>query len=119
MALKTFLVDDSGDLVLDGQSKPTVLLADEAINQIIKAGFSLWQGNWFRNTNRGVAWLDILIKRYNRTAIIQTLTEAIIQIPYVQQVIDIYISVDNETRIAEFSYLVLVDNEQVSGTLTL
>ena len=99
MALKDFKLTDGGDLELDALAKPTVLLGEDAVRQIVKAGFSLWLKNWFRDPTRGVDWLGILKKNFSIPGIVQLLTKAILRIVFVTEVVDIYVSVDKETRI--------------------
>ena len=119
MALKDFKLTDGGDIILDDLAKPTVLLGQEAINQIVKMGFSLWLKNWFRDPTRGVDWLGVLKKQVSIRGAIDLLTTAIIKISFVTEVIDIFIQIDKETRVAKITYFVVADRQQVTGSIEL
>lgn len=119
MSLKTFKLDETGDLIFDNAARPIQLLGTDAVDQVVKAAISLWLGNWYRDLERGVDWLSIFQKRQSRAAIIQILTDALLQVEYVEQVTDIFISVDKETRVAEMTYLIFVNNEKVTGSVVL
>ena len=119
MSLKTFELSDTGDLIFDRAARPIQLLDIDAVNQVVKVAFSLWLGNWYRDVGRGVDWLNIFKRRQSRSAIIQILTDALLQVEYVEQVTDIFISVDKETRIVEITYLIFVNNEKVTGSIIL
>lgn len=119
MALKVLELTSTGDLKLDGLSKPTSLLGASAIEALVVGVLSLWKGDWFRNLNRGVNWLGILKKLYNRATIVSILTKALLQLPEIDEVTDVFINVDSETRIAQITYLVVADGERVTGTETI
>lgn len=117
MALKALKLTETGDIEFNRRIQPTVLLAVDAVDEIVKAAFSLWLGNWFRDVTRGVDWLNILKKLYDRRTVIQILTTALLKLDFIDEVVDIYISVDNETRVAEFFYILVANGLQVSGSI--
>lgn len=115
MAIFDYQLTEGGDLLLDSTSRPTTLTGQEAINQIIRQALKLWQGNWQFDTLRGVDWPSILQKRFNRNAIIQTITDALLQVQYVEQIVDIFVRRNND-RTATITYIIFVDGEQITGT---
>ena len=122
MALKNFKLTETGDIELDSMSRPTVLLGKEAAEQQVKAAISLWRGNWFLDTQRGVPWLRILKKNYSRSEIIQVFTTAILKLSIVTDVLDLFIRVGadpEKPRTAQMTYLIIVDGQQVTGEIEL
>lgn len=124
MALKTFKLTITGDIELDRLSQPTILLGQEAADQIIIGAISLWKGNYFADEDRGVEWLDILKKLYTRSEIIRVFTEAILKVSFVDEVLDLYINVGDEDdktkrRTAVMNYLIVADGEQITGGVEL
>jgi hypothetical protein len=122
MALKTFKLTDSGDIELDSEARPTVLLGKLAAEQLVKASISLWRGNWAFDETRGVDWLRILKKNYTRSEIVQVFTQAILKVSVVEEVLDLFINVGadpDKPRVAQMTYLIIVDGQQVEGSIEL
>ena len=115
MALLDLELTSDGDLILDGSGRPTNLIGQQAVNQIVRQLLKLWRGDWSFDTERGVDWPSILQKRINRTAIIQTISLALLQSQYVETVVDVFINVDRSTRVATLTYVVFADGELVEG----
>ncbi len=124
MKLKVFELTETGDILLDGLAQPTPLYGKEAAEQMIIAGIALWRGNWFADPLRGVPWLRIMKKLYSRSDIIQVFTEAILKISIVDEVLDLFIKVGDEVnpdnrRIAQMTYLIVVNGERVNGEIQI
>lgn len=117
--LSTLKLTDGGDLVMNTLNQAVTLTGRDAIEQKVKAAFSLWLGNWFRDLNRGVDWLKVFKKKYTQREVITVLTKAILQLDVIDSVIDIYLKVDKVFRTAEITYLVLANGEKVLGTIPL
>lgn len=86
-----------GDIVLDSTCKPGNLPVQESVEQIVNHTLSLWEGEYFRDSSRGVKWLTIFQKQYNRQQIIQELSRALLKSVYVSRIIDISLRVENRT----------------------
>lgn len=115
MAIFDYQLTNDGDLVLDSTGRPTIITGQQAINQIIRQAMKLWQGDWEFDILRGVDWISILQKRFNRNAIIQTITNALLQVQYVDQVVDVFIRRNND-RTATITYIVFVNGEEIIGS---
>lgn len=115
MAIFDYTIDENGDLEFDSISRPTKLIGQDAIDQIVRNTLSLWRGNWFRDTDRGVDWLGVAKKQYNKSGIIQILSAALRKNQYIDDVIEISVRVDKENREATIVYIVKADNELVTG----
>ena len=100
MAILDLELSNDGDLILDGSGRPTRITGQQAVNQIIRQLLKLWRGDWSFDTERGVDWPSILQKRINRIAIIQIISLALLQSQYVETVVDVFINVNRETRVA-------------------
>jgi hypothetical protein len=119
MALKDYKLTTSGDLELNLIGQPTVLLGKEAIDQIVRVALSLWKGNWFRDTARGVDWLGVLKLVYSRAEVIDIVSSALRRVAYIDEVIDVALKVDNAERKAQITYTVRAFGNLVTGSEVL
>jgi hypothetical protein len=115
MALVDLKLTNGGDVELNTLSQPTYLYKKSAIQQIVRAAFSLWRGNWFRDPLRGVQWLRILKAQYTTAETIDVLSVAIRRVSYITDVIDITLDVDKQTRVGKIIYTVEANGVTVSG----
>jgi len=116
MAIKTLQLDGNGDTVLDAYARPTWLYGKDAVDQIVKVAVSMVLGNWKWDTSRGVDRLGIMQRNYNRQEVISILQRAILKIPYITNVIDISLDVNND-RVAAINYQLEADGRVVSGSI--
>lgn len=119
MALKDFKLTPSGDLELNTLAQPTPIYGRDAITQLVGASLSLWLGNWFRDPTRGVDWLNVMKLAYSRAEIINILTRALNKVPYIDEVVDISIKVNNETREATLTYTIKALGAPITGSEVL
>ena len=117
MALKAIKLTETGDIEQDTLSKPTYLYGQDAVDQLVRNAFGIWLNEWFRDPTRGVDWLNIFKKKYNRNEIIQILTTALLKITYITEVTDIFILVDDAERTVTITYSVIADGEAVTGAV--
>lgn len=119
MALKDFKLTNSGDIELNTLAQPTPIYGKDAIDQIVRAALSLWLGNWFRDVSRGVDWLNVVKLVYSRAEIIDIITRALLKVAYVDEVVDISLKVNNQTREAKLTYTVKAFGDLITGSEVL
>lgn len=111
-----FLIEN-GDIVLDSVGKPTVLIGERAVHQIVNNTLAMWKTEYFRDITRGVNWIRILGKRYSKNGIIQELTRALLKSSYVDEIVDISIKVNAETRNGEIYYTIVSSGRKIRNIL--
>lgn len=119
MALKDFKLTNSGDVELNTLAQPTVLYGKDAIDQLVRAALSLWKGNWFRDTKRGVDWLGVMKLQYGKNEIIDKISSALKRVVYIDEVVDVGLKVDRATRVATISYTVKAFGKFITGKETV
>jgi len=105
----------NGDIVLDSVCNPIYVTDEIAVKQVVENTLSIFKGEYFRDSERGVNWLRILGKGYNRNGIMQEIVRALLKISYVTSVVDISLGVNPETRIGEIYYTVKAHNAIIQG----
>ena len=116
MAIFDFELTDGGDLTLDTLCNPVVVIEDEAIVQIIKQHLKLWINNWFLVPEYGTDWISILGKGVTRQMIIQVLTASLLQIDFVEEVVDVFTETNVETRQATLTYILIANGREFKET---
>lgn len=116
MAIFDLELSEGSDLILDTLTNPTQITGNAAIVQIIRQHLKLWLGNWFRDESYGTDWIEILKKKINRNGIVQIITASLLQLSFVEDVIDVYIEVDNVTRQSTLTYILIANNEEFIQT---
>lgn len=111
MAIFDLELTDNGDLTLDTTCNPIEVTGNTAIIQIIRQHLKLWITTWFLITTYGTDWNSILKKRVNTSGIIQIITASLLQIEFVEQVIDVYVTTDPVTRKSILTYLLIANGE--------
>jgi hypothetical protein len=56
-------IQPHNDLRLDATGSPVLVFDAEAIGEHIRQRLMLWQGEWFLNTDSGVAWTTYILGR--------------------------------------------------------
>jgi hypothetical protein len=116
MAIFDYVLTSEGDIDLDTICSPTEITGSDALIQISRMHLRKQKGSWFRDTEDGTDWFAVLKKPINRDFIIQVVTASLLQLDFVTSVIDVYTSVDNETRAATLSYVFEANGETFTNT---
>lgn len=93
------LLDEDGDLVLDGDGLHFVSgLA--AVVQGIRFRLGLFRGEWFLNLDVGVPWYDeVLGEHFDEAHVRQLVADAINDTPGVKEITELTVKFDNKTRL--------------------
>lgn len=118
MAISTLQLTSTGDLDLDTLSRPNYLYGQDAINQIVKMALSIWLGNWYRDPTVGVDWIGLSKKNYNKNEVISIISRAILKVPYIVQIVDVSLKVDNDRK-AKIAYTIIGDRGVIIGNIDL
>jgi len=114
---------ENGDIVLDQSGVSTNLTGKSAATQIVQNAFLMWKGEWFLEPSHGIDWLSIMKKNKSIDDIIQIISTGLIKNPYIQKVVDITIDfvddTDRKLRHATLNYIVLIDNANITGSISL
>jgi len=114
---------ENGDLVLDQSGHTTNLTGKDAAKQIVMNALAMWKGTWFLKPNDGIDWMEVTKKGKTINEILQIITSGLVKNPYIQKVIDTSISFKDDTDIrnrkATLNYIVLIDNQNIVGSVSL
>ena len=111
-----YTLTDTGDLFLDSSIFPSKIEGEAAIGQIIKQHLKLWKNNYPYDSEYGTDWTVALVKNPNTDIVVQSVTASLVQLDFVEQVIDVYLSIDKTTRQGTVTYIIIVDGAEFTGS---
>ncbi len=114
----TLLLNDGGDLELDGEQNLVLVVGAEEINQNIRLLLSTAQGEWFLNTNHGTDYAAILGENWPEIEDIvrHIITEGLKQESRIKEIIELNLDFSYETRILNIQFTVDIKEEIITGS---
>lgn len=89
--------DDDGDLDLEGGAKFTSGI--EGVTQLVGIAIKLFKEEWFLNLDKGMPWFqEILGEKYDEVNARRRLSEKILAVPGMVEIISLEMSFDATTR---------------------
>lgn len=111
----TFLLDETGDIVFDGQYNLRMVMGAEEKQQAIRVLLQTNLGEWFLNTGHGLDYMAILGKKPNGAEIRAVIMEALKQEPRVEEVISLDIDYDRSKRHLSVYFKLRMEGEVIEG----
>jgi hypothetical protein len=91
-------LDDDGEIRIDGDGLHLVS-GLPAVAQLIRIAILLFLGEWFLNLEKGMPWFqEILGQKFDAALIRQRLSERILAVPGVAEILSVAVSFDSESR---------------------
>lgn len=114
--MKTFGLNDIGDLEFDGQNSIKMIEGNEEKLQSLKLLLGTNTGEWFLNIFHGLAYFDILGKKQiNQDEIRAAIYEALEQEERIDEVLSLNINFENNNRKLTINFSVRMDGQIVNG----
>lgn len=114
--MKTLLLNQGGDLELDGQRNLRMVDGPEERTQAVRILLETAKGEWFLDTQHGTDYREILGSKpdLDEAAIRETIMEALEQEKRITDVRRLDISFDRRTRVLYIDLLLLMDGERTA-----
>ena len=115
--MKTFLLNEQGDLEFDGSRNIKMVDgADEKI-QSVRLLISTNMGEWFLNTNHGLDYFAFLGQKWpdSKEETRAALMEAFEQEPRIEEVLSLGFEYTREERKLKVNFRLRMDGEEVEG----
>jgi hypothetical protein len=91
-------LDDDGEIHIDEEGLRLVSGA-QAVAQLIRIAILLFLGEWFLNLEKGMPWFqEILGQKFDPVLIRQRLSERILAVPGVAEIMSVAVSFDPDSR---------------------
>ncbi len=113
--MKTFYLNDDGDLAFDGQRNLRMVEEVEEKAQAVRLLLQTSRGEWFLNTEHGLDYMAILGKKPNGAEIRAVIMEALKQEPRVEEVISLDIDYDRSKRHLSVYFKLRMEGEVIEG----
>jgi len=113
--MKTLLLNQDGDLEFDGQNSLKMV---EGANEKLQAVQLLLQtntGEWFLNTEHGLAYMSILGQKPDEELIRAAFMEAFQQEPRIEEVLSLDFEYDRAARHLTVNFRLRIDGEEIEG----
>lgn len=102
---------ENGDLVL--------ISGSEGVAQEVKFGLQMWRGEYFADLNAGIRWQEILGEKYDETFIRQQLTDYIVSVPQVAELVSLVLDFNNTARELTITFRIRTEfGDTVDGEVT-
>lgn len=103
---RDIVVTEKGDIVLAKTKK-------ELVRQWIEVAIKLMLGEWFVDTNQGTDWVNLLSERGNRLAVDMQIRSIILNVKYVEKLLEYSSFQDNATQILSANVKVQVEGGEI------
>ena len=113
--MKTLLLNQDGDLEFDGQNSLKMV---EGANEKLQAVQLLLQtntGEWFLNTEHGLAYFEILGQKPNEEILRTVFMEAFEQEPRIEEVLSLDFEFERITRHLTVNFRLRMEGEVIEG----
>ena len=91
-------LDEDGDILID-EDGLHLTSGIEAVAQLCSIAVKLFKGEWFKDLDKGVPWFqEILGEKFDKILVEARLTETLVSVPGVVEVLSLDASFDRATR---------------------
>ncbi len=115
--MKTFKLNESGDLEFDGQNSIRMVEGPDEKIQSVRLLISTNQGEWFLNTGHGLDYFVMLGQKWpaNEEEIRAAFIEAFQQEPRVEEVLSLEFQYKRKERRLKVAFQLRMNGEEVEG----
>ncbi len=115
--MNTYELDD-GDFVLSGNTTPNLLDKNDSLVQVYENLLSVWRGEWFADSDKGIHWVELLeSKLYSIEDIRRAVTIELMRFETTESVLSVDIFVRDRTAYIGFG--VKADGSIVNSEVAL
>jgi hypothetical protein len=94
----TFALNKEGDSYLDSNGNIAIITGIDSVSQTVSNALQLWLGEYQFDTTLGVPWYNILGDKFNRLLVNNYITDEILALPYIKEIISINYVFNNINR---------------------
>lgn len=94
----TFALNKEGDSYLDNNGNIAIITGIDSVSQTVSNALQLWLGEYQFDTTLGIPWYNILGDKFNRLLVNNYITDEILALPYVKEIISIDYVFNNINR---------------------
>jgi hypothetical protein len=94
----TFALNKEGDSYLDSNGNIAIITGIDSVSQTVSNALQLWLGEYQFDTTLGVPWYNILGDKFNRLLVNNYITDEILALPYIKEIISIDYVFNNINR---------------------
>lgn len=94
----TFAFNKEGDSYLDNNGNIAIITGIDSVSQTVSNALQLWLGEYQFDTTLGIPWYNILGDKFNRLLVNNYITDEILALPYVKEIISIDYVFNNINR---------------------
>ena len=117
--MKTFKLNDSGDLEFDGVNNLRMIDGIDEVRQRLRLTIKTNRGEWFLNKRFGYPWFDLLSNNESETEYRKELIKVLNNDFAIDEIVEINLNRILEERKLEIEFVVIVDDERLRESVVI